>query len=1135
MFCNKCGNNNSENTPICQRCGSLLENEKKVMNEFENPTIELLKKSQINNSKLYDDDSKKEFSNPNNELSPQNQINNKKGNNKTKFLLIIIALIFVFIIFKIVIKNNVEFKFVLSDVSINMFDTYQLELLAPSNVSDVTYSSSDENIAIVSSDGIVAAKKEGIVIISAYSKDLKTTAKIMLIINKPEQNYIYFENEELILKQGDIHQLQLKANFDFDNKDVVYDISDKKVIDLNADGNLVAKNKGVTFITATLGDISTSLKIEVVTEFVVKFELNGAQSITETEAACTTTDETCKIKLPNIIAPNGYRALGWTVEKDSLKQQYNVLDVIEVKENLILYAVIEKQEIDSIYVNYMINGADSIGRISDSCNKEDGVCKITLPSITKKGGIVIGWSDNKDSKTALYNVNSLIELKNDITLYAITSETKEAKFYYNGAKSLVPSDNGVWSSSNQYISTSCVVYNSQKTCDIYTPKTMVLNNEKDKMLGFSENKTSQQAKYYFNQKVTISNKDNNFYAIYKTAPKNRFTVYFDLNGATSRTDSTSNCYEYGDKCTLTLPNIVRKDGIVIGWSDNKDSKVAKYNVGQTIEVNRDMTLYAITKATKKATFHNNGAKSLTPSDNGIWTKDTSYIQTTCTVYNTETTCDIYTPKSINVDNNYTKALGFSTSKSDTNGSYMYNEKITIDKNMDYYAIISTDQSKNYVSLSKYKFPTVTNGARRKKRVLVIEIDPYLDSKGKKVSQFLEQGGAADLIINNLKSDISYASNNTVSVEIVGREYLNEFPTYKQQVTLLNGKKSYRFDEETYLSVFNNGWYGWWETNNSDFKTLDREKLFDYNYILDKFNLVARKNANEFDEVWMITVDPSSAFETAMVGRSAYWINGEGIIKNCDNFIIAGFTFSRTDSPLECLGHAAEHILSMVFDTPLSYNKNNLNVTSANYNSLNLWQKFTLTDYFNSTDGTGLTGVGAVHFAPNSTGDYDWLNSNYVESSWIDWKNNYPYLTGETSSVNYKTWNSSGDGNYAGRYFHRWWFSLMPHVSGYTNDGYSNNWWDYLYTLDYVVSVSKTNSTYTYNVGDKINNIVVNTKYQSGKTKTESLKKYQQNMIFSNESILKVNGNGEIIAASKGTTNLKYYRDGKYTQITINIK
>ena len=142
-----------------------------------------------------------------------------------------------------------------------------------------------------------------------------------------------------------------------------------------------------------------------------------------------------------------------------------------------------------------------------------------------------------------------------------------------------------------------------------------------------------------------------------------------------------------------------------------------------------------------------------------------------------------------------------------------------------------DNKEDLITLDEYNFPSVTLGKNRTKRVLVIEINPYLESKNKKVSEFLNQDDNIDLMISNLKEDIKYSSNNTINVEIVGREYLNEFPTYKEQVTLLDGTKAFKFDEETYLSVFNNGWYSWWKTNNSDFKKMDADKLFDYEYLL----------------------------------------------------------------------------------------------------------------------------------------------------------------------------------------------------------------------------------------------------------------------------------------------------------------
>ena len=60
------------------------------------------------------------------------------------------------------------------------------------------------------------------------------------------------------------------------------------------------------------------------------------------------------------------------------------------------------------------------------------------------------------------------------------------------------------------------------------------------------------------------------------------------------------------------------------------------------------------------------------------------------------------------------------------------------------------------------------------------------------------------------------------------------------------------------------------------------------------------------------------------------------------------SISRPDANYECMGHASENILSHVFRKNTSYKPNELSVTKANYASLTLWEKFTLTEYSNSS-------------------------------------------------------------------------------------------------------------------------------------------------------------------------------------------
>lgn len=454
------------------------------------------------------------------------------------------------------------------------------------------------------------------------------------------------------------------------------------------------------------------------------------------------------------------------------------------------------------------------------------------------------------------------------------------------------------------------------------------------------------------------------------------------------------------------------------------------------------------------------------------------------------------------------------------------------------------ENPNLTSMSSYEFPLETSIIESKKlRVLVVDIDPLMTKgniNGKSclgitASQCLGQN--KEQVIEELITDIEYSSHGTIDVEIVKYDYVNEFATHKTKATLLNGSKANKLDEDTWLELMKNGWYGFW--NSPIYKEFGSYSL-DYQYLIDKLNLVNRKNNNEFDEVWLVNVDPTMSYESIMVGRTAYWINGKEIIKDCENFKFMNVSISRPDTNYECNAHAAENIMNNVFGVNnYSYNSNNLNVNSSNYDKLNLWQKFTLVEYANKNKSTGLSGVGNVHFSPNSISDYDWGNSsNKIYSKWREWLN-YPNLTSNPGTeifdpnvyLNEKLEGTNSDA----RKHHRWWFSLMPHMTGYTNDGYSNNWWDYIFTGDFVVSIEADKKDYKYKIGDTVDDIEVINNYKSGKKEMLKLDVYEKNMSFSNKNIFSIDSNNKIVATSKGSSILKYYRDGKYIQINIIIE
>ena len=214
--------------------------------------------------------------------------------------------------------------------------------------------------------------------------------------------------------------------------------------------------------------------------------------------------------------------------------------------------------------------------------------------------------------------------------------------------------------------------------------------------------------------------------------------------------------------------------------------------------------------------------------------------------------------------------------------------------------------------------------------------------------------------------------------------------------------------------------------------------FDYDYYLTKYDVYKRVDSGEIDEVWFFTGPCIGAtlYETRMFGKGAFWCNSPGFEKDCRLFVAYGFNYERgIGEMLEDAGHRAEFILDDVFGWP-DYSKP--------YGQYTDWEKFTVYDILNP----GKSGVGNIHYAPNSLSDYDWGNKRYVDSYCLDWVN-YPNLTGKSQSVNCSTWRN-GDT----RLHHKWWFTLLPHAPGVNEkSGKLNNWWPY-FTLDYINAPEK---------------------------------------------------------------------------------
>ncbi len=430
--------------------------------------------------------------------------------------------------------------------------------------------------------------------------------------------------------------------------------------------------------------------------------------------------------------------------------------------------------------------------------------------------------------------------------------------------------------------------------------------------------------------------------------------------------------------------------------------------------------------------------------------------------------------------------------------------------------------------------SVTATGTIKINLLVAAIDPTLTStdgknywNGKtkiKASEYF--GYSLDESLNFWIDNFEEISHNTVDFNVVDTVIIDEFPKYKSIDSLKNSsfQKIFKKDESGHGL-----WYDGVTSN--AYKKYDTCGDLNYDYYIDKLDLVKRKNNNEFDMLFLIGIDPLSPFETCMVGRDPLYINGGTFERDCDNFIIVTPTFSRKDGSIENIGHMAENMLGYTYGR-IDYIPNCID--GSNYAALNDWQKFCLCK-FTATPDTKVYGYGMVHFSPNSTADYDWNNYTKVDY-YKDWKNgsNKQKFTADeymnTNSVFYY----EGDPCIS---HHRWWFYNMPYQDGRDKDGYYNNWWRYIFTPSYVDYIYQDDSYIltqgiVLNVGEStaVKFGVMEQPWYGFSTDTVASSAPVE---IEDKSVLSFS-NGKITGLKTGKTKITVKLDGKSVEYTVYV-
>ena len=165
-----------------------------------------------------------------------------------------------------VILNRTSYTFLRSTSDLTM----KLKATVQNNFEDktVTWNSSDDDIATVSTSGKVTAKRKGTCYITAIANDGTGKAEMCEITVKQLVTKVKLNKKTLSLsKKGKTYKLKATCTPTIaNNRSVNWSSNKKSVATVNSNGKITAKKRGTCYITATAKDgskASAKCKVKV--------------------------------------------------------------------------------------------------------------------------------------------------------------------------------------------------------------------------------------------------------------------------------------------------------------------------------------------------------------------------------------------------------------------------------------------------------------------------------------------------------------------------------------------------------------------------------------------------------------------------------------------------------------------------------------------------------------------------------------------------------------------------------------------------------------------------------------------------------------------------------------------------------
>jgi len=439
------------------------------------------------------------------------------------------------------------------------------------DVQNVSWLSSDTDIATVSSTGLVTSVSNGVCKIYAIANSQRIASIDVKVLHYGDID----SNGEI--SATDAAELCKVLN----DKENLTGIK-KEIFDLDGSGEV--DNNDLTYLTnCLLGDLSKfPIEERLRGIFIVKMP-NKVRYITGEKLDTTGmvvegryNDGSCKIINNWELCSSNTVSKNSNAVKIKYTQNGSYNNGSTVQYSKTAFAEFSVTVSDRVSTNYTITYNANGGTGTPSSQTKAEGDSITLSSIkpTRTGYEFLGWSTSRTATYAdsNYTPGSKYDGNDDLTLYAVWKEKEYTiKFDSNGG------------------------YNPPSIQKKIYGKTITLSSDKPtktgyEFLGWSTDKYSENVDY--NSGDTYKKEEDvTLYAVWK---KEEYTVTYNVNGGSGSIQSQKKLYD--TNLTLSLVKPTKTGSEFLGWSTSSLSNTVEYYPGAVYTVNAPLTLYAVWKA-----------------------------------------------------------------------------------------------------------------------------------------------------------------------------------------------------------------------------------------------------------------------------------------------------------------------------------------------------------------------------------------------------------------------------------------------------------------------------------------------------------------------------------------------------------